>query len=347
MLCFYVLPYNGIGGVESAARTLQYHPDHLHIPIVFIASKSSASFPLNTLLKGPFFSESNPLNYVYLLFFLFKTKPNVLIVSLWRSAMLGVLVKILMPQTHLITFLHLPTSLHFLDYIANRISCQLSSQIWADSNATLSTRIPSSLWSKSQTVTHFATSLASICNSRLSPKFIFWGRIAPQKNLPYAILIFELILAAFPSATFTIIAPDSSCKSSLIKAYPSLLSSASFKVFPGLSLEQISNIARDASFFLNTSIDEGMCMSVVEAMQLGLVPVVTPVGEIANYTQHKYNALHVTDPYQTLKDLSHLFVSPSAFYEMRQKSINTWRDHALYRDQFMNRLFVFLSSIQS
>lgn len=36
-------------------------------------------------------------------------------------------------------------------------------------------------------------------------------------------------------------------------------------------------------------------MAVVEAMQLGLVPIVTPAGEIPSYCQHRLNAI-VVDP---------------------------------------------------
>ena len=39
----------------------------------------------------------------------------------------------------------------------------------------------------------------------------------------------------------------------------------------------------NASFYLQTSKFEGFAMSVVESMMMGLVPVVTPVGEIGRY----------------------------------------------------------------
>ena len=338
MRYLYLLPYDGIGGVESAARSLQYHPSAHLISLAFISSRSSTSPPSNTLYIGPFVSESNPLNYFSLLFYLFSARPDVLIASLWRSTSVAIIFKIFLPRARIITFLHLPTSVHLIDRVVNTLSCLLSYQIWVDSYATLASRVPQSLHYKSHVITHLANHLAPVCFGKLSPSFVFWGRITRQKNLPYAFSVFRHLKAAFPSATFTIIGPNSSYKSWLINRNSNLLSDSSLRVYSGLSLEKISEIVPESSFFLNTSDIEGMCMSVVEAMQFGLVPIVTPVGEIANYTRHMYNSIHISDPLKILEDVSYLFEHPSAFYDMRSNSINTWRAHPLYRDQFFDHL---------
>ena len=53
--------------------------------------------------------------------------------------------------------------------------------------------------------------------------------------------------------------------------------------------------ALNSKFFINTSSHEGMAIAVTEAMQLGLVPIVTPVGEIANYCIDGLNSIYYQD----------------------------------------------------
>ena len=78
-------------------------------------------------------------------------------------------------------------------------------------------------------------------------------------------------------------------------------------------------------------------MSVVEAMQLGLVPVVTPVGEIARYCHEGHNALLVTDPESTARRIMHVISTPGLYSSLRDKAIATWFDAPLYRDDFLAR----------
>jgi glycosyltransferase involved in cell wall biosynthesis len=56
-------------------------------------------------------------------------------------------------------------------------------------------------------------------------------------------------------------------------------------------LHQVLKIMKNYDFLLQLSDHEGMALSVVEAMSVGLVAIVTPVGEIANYSKDGYNAI--------------------------------------------------------
>ena len=100
--------------------------------------------------------------------------------------------------------------------------------------------------------------------------------------------------------------------------------------------DEIKQLAEDASFYLQTSELEGMAMSVVEAMQLGLVPVVTPVGEIGTYCQHKKNSLLITSDQDTVKDVLDLLLStPQQYENLRSKAIATWADKPLYSESIV------------
>ena len=75
-------------------------------------------------------------------------------------------------------------------------------------------------------------------------------------------------------------------------------------------------------------------MACVEAMQLGLVPVVTPVGEMAHYVAPGETGLLI-DP-ERLDDVADAIVAliadPPNYAAMRQRAIDRWRDAPLYAD---------------
>ena len=71
-----------------------------------------------------------------------------------------------------------------------------------------------------------------------------------------------------------------------------VLLSCSSRFFNSVISENIvKHYAKKCSFFLQLSFYEGFAMSVIEAMQLGLVPVVTNVGEISNYCIDNFNGV--------------------------------------------------------
>ena len=73
-------------------------------------------------------------------------------------------------------------------------------------------------------------------------------------------------------------------------------------------------------------------MSVVEAMQLGLVPVVTPVGESARYCRDGYNAIVVRDDAEAVAAVLQLLDNVERFQTLRTNAMAIWRDKALYKD---------------
>ena len=67
-------------------------------------------------------------------------RPDVLIVSLWRSAIVGVLAKLLRPNLKLVVFIHNATDVHWLDFIFTRLAISLAHEVWADSQASQRSR---------------------------------------------------------------------------------------------------------------------------------------------------------------------------------------------------------------
>src|SRR5690606_29152265 len=78
------------------------------------------------------------------------------------------------------------------------------------------------------------------------------------------------------------------------------------------------------SFFLMTSSAEGMAVSVVEAMQLGLIPIVTPVGEIPRYCAGGENAILVHDDGEAVAEIISLLERPDKLASMRESARGFW-----------------------
>ena len=164
------------------------------------------------------------------------------------------------------------------------------------------------------------------------PVFVFWGRIHAQKGLDRALGIFSKVHAQQPSARFIVISPDGGDLNRIQNLVDVLGLGGAVQFMKGLDFSGIQQIARQASFYLQTSETEGMAMSVVESMQLGLVPVVSPVGEIANYARHGENAVVVTDDSAAVSDVMNLVDDDLRFQALRQRAIATWANQPIYKD---------------
>jgi glycosyltransferase involved in cell wall biosynthesis len=235
----------------------------------------------------------------------------------------------------MVLFLHLDHDTHVFDKIVTRIAMFLSDAIWADSNVTLERRAPKWIYGKGRVVS-FLLSRRSLPKPRNpTPDFIFWGRLGAQKGLEKALGLFASVVQRRQNATFTIIGPDGGMEKDL-RAQVERLGLHDHVVFKGpMRHDDIAAEASRASFYLQTSLNEGMAMSVVEAMQQGLIPVVTPVGEIARYCCDNGNAIFVRDNDSALEAVLDLLSNPDLYRRMSHRAAAYWQNKKLYRDDFL------------
>ena len=100
------------------------------------------------------------------------------------------------------------------------------------------------------------------------------------------------------------------------------------KIYKEMSFDEIKNFAKKSSFFIQSSLSEGMGMSVLESMQLGLVPIVTNVGNIKNYCKDNFNSLIIDESItRKILDISKI---RKVFY-LRKNAIDTWKSKNLYK----------------
>ena len=324
----HVIPYDGVGGVESAARSMGVMKQgNINFEVDFIFKNvEGRRKSWATLNPFPIFSAARRAS---------RSDTDLVIVSLWRSAIVGLLAKLLHPQLKLVTFLHNSTNVHFLDLCFNRLSVLFSTEVWADSKVTLSGRVPD-IRSDNCRVISFVTRRFEALQERAADlSFIFWGRITQQKGLDRAIRLFAEVHKRYPKARYWVVGPDGGallatqalCASLGLKNAVSFLGAATH--------DEIIGYARQATFYLQTSHFEGMAMAVVEAMQLGLVPVVTPVGEIANYCKAGVNAVVIRSDQKAVEDIINLLNTVEQYQSTRANAIATWLHQPLYRDSVL------------
>ena len=318
----HLIPYDGIGGVERAAASMR------------LVSTEDIDFQVETIFP-PKAAESrwiiwNPWYFLCAVVRLWKSRPNILVVSLWRAYFVGILVKLLRPKLRLVVFLHLPHSVHKLDRFFTRVGVFLAFRVWADSKETLKRRVPDLKVEKGYVISFVTDRIAALPSASVRPTFVFWGRLHAQKGLIRAIKIFAAIKTRCPIAQFWIIGPDGGVLDRIESELAVLGLGDAVHLLGPKNFTEIQLLAVNASFYLQTSELEGMAMSVVEAMQLGLVPVVTPVGEIAQYARHGENALVVSDESSTVEDIFKLLENDSLYQSVRGLAVATWADQPLY-----------------
>ena len=256
--------------------------------------------------------------------------------ALWRSCIVGFVLKLVQPKMKVVLFLHFPKNIHFLDRLFTNLISKISIQIWADSYETIKGRLELKLHNKSRIVS-FVTEKIYLENNfiNLNPTFLFWGRLHKQKNLISSLFLFSEIKAKIEDAKFVIIGPDGGDLELVKKNIVTLNLINSVNITGPLHFSEIKKLSLGASFYLQTSVLEGMALSVVEAMQLGLVPIITPVGEIKNYCVDGFNAIVIDNEKTAVNKVLDILNNLESYQNLRKNAINTWKNSIIYEDNIL------------
>jgi glycosyltransferase involved in cell wall biosynthesis len=330
----HLIPSDGVGGVETAARSMAVRENlACDFNLITIAGEGTAAqAKLNS-----------PLAHLAGLVKILRTKPDVLICSLWRSALIGILAKFLLPRMRLVAFLHADKCVHLVDRVLSGALAQAADAIWADSQVTLNKRAHAKGRVISFVTKHRPPPLEPA--EPPAPTFVCWNRLHPQKGLDRAIRLMAAIKQYRRDAVLEIWGPDGGAASELRHLTSSLNLSAQIKFMGPAKADQLSEIAARHTFYLQLSRYEGMAMAVVEAMQLGLVPIVTPVGEIVNYCD-RANAVivDVENLPDTVEEILSLLADPGEHKARRAKAWQHWAGASVYADDVCEEAIALFSS---
>lgn len=325
----HLIPYDGIGGVETAARSLMgFQCARLRISVKYLHPRPilGACETLKRTVRdlwGAFWNMR-------------RERPDVLVVSLWRSYVFGIIYKIVHPRVKLVLFVHLPRDVHVVDFLATRIAALLASEVWFDSEMSKKGRLPRCMVRNSRVISYYRTLDGKQTDGIPRPRFVFWGRLHKQKGLDRAIRIFHQLKHDWSEARFDIIGPDGGELEHLKQLVQKYGLDDSVQFCGPMNSAAICDLASSGSFYLQTSLFEGMALSVIEAMSIGLVPVVTPVGEIGSYAEHMRNSVLVyeDDACQALVDS--LLRDPSKYRELHLAAIDACKNRVGYRESFVD-----------
>lgn len=331
----HLVAADALGGVETAARSAA-EADRLpcDFTLMFMAGETVAT-RRDRIVDHPGRRSNSPLTLLQSIRDVLRISPDVLVCSLWRSMLVGMAVKRLRPSIRLVCFLHNSVPEHRLDQMVHDAAMRMADEIWADSDATVQARTPAvrtptrviSFITRKRNAAVPATALAA-------PHFVGWGRIHPQKGIDRSIAFIAALVARGIDARFEVRGEDHGALAAL-QAQAEQLSMGDRVRFPGpVAQDDLPALAARHAFFLQLSRYEGMGMSVVEAMQLGLVPVVTPVGQVGEYVVDGRNGI-IADPAMpeaTAATLAAVLADPARYHALADAAAGTWQAVRLYAD---------------
>lgn len=330
----HFIPQDGIGGAEIAARSATIDPAmNVHVHAIFNGLYSGEGAIANSRLTGNAtrFSHS-PASIAGALARVRALDPQVLVFSLWRTFGTFLACKSAFPDRKFVTFVHNERIANRLDYWLTEIMKRGSDEIWVDSQATLEARLSEDEKHRARIISLRLERANRPPRTGAAPRFIYWGRLAEQKRIDRAVALFAAVANKRPDAHFTLIGPDHGVVTRLRRQIADLGISEKVTLHGPSSHERITELATDARFFLQLSAHEGMAMGVVEALEAGLVPVVTPVGQMAMYCRDGENALIYRDSDATALRLTALFDDDETYTEMSAAAIATFAQEKTYRE---------------
>jgi glycosyltransferase involved in cell wall biosynthesis len=325
----HLIPANGIGGVEIAAQSMRGHSiAGWNAGPLFIERQSS-----NRLAKYGF---SMLVAHLRALGHLLARPPDVLLCSLWRSVPIAVTAKLLRPKTRLVFFLHTKTTVHWVDAVLSKLAMVMADAIWADCLSSLDSRhIP--VGKPTRVISFVVERLSPATPPKVAPSFVAWGRIDPAKGIDRSLQFLATLVERGVDARFTFFGPDNGDRSALLSLADTLGIGDRVAFELPFERDRIANIAARGAFFLQLSRQEGMCLAAVEAMQLGLVPIATAVGEMARYVQPGVTGL-LFDPVRpdaAIEALVQLLDQPDAYAALSAGAQRYWANAPLYAEDLI------------
>lgn len=334
----HLIHETSFGGVEAAAENLRRTlgsgrptsspQSGIHYRVAALEASPENVAAVRPDIAGR--SVNSPLAALRLLKEVRREQPDVLVTSLWRAVALGLFSRVLSPRTRWAIWVHLPRYTHQLDRLVHRWCLPRADMVLSDAEATYTTLVRGELARAGRSVAHRVVKPAAgplPLDHRADPpardeplRLIYWGRMARQKRLDLAIdLVHELDHLHPGGAELLIIGPDAGERDSLIEHAAKQHLADRIHIEGPLDRQGLARHAANAHAFVQLSDAEGFAMSAHEAIEAGLVSVLTPVGELAADTDDGTNCIHhhgsIPD---TARRLVALVGDPEAFARMSQ-----------------------------
>lgn len=331
----HLIPQHGIGGAEIAASSATFDSNcNVHVHAMFNGLYEGEGCLKNERLTGnPTRTAWFPASILGMLRRADELEPQVFVFSLWRTFGAFIALKLRYPDRKFVTFVHNERVANPVDKWITACMMRGSDEIWVDSQATMDARLSGEEKRRARIISLRLERRRGRARKGPAPKFVYWGRLAEQKRIDRALDLFARVAKVRADARFTLIGPDHGVRDRLAEK-ARRLAIADGIVFHGpKGLDEIGAMTEGARFFLQLSDHEGMAMGVVEALERGLVPVVTPVGQMAVYCRDGENALVYRGVDDTAERLLALFEDPARYEAMSEAALATFADTPTYSEE--------------
>lgn len=355
----YILHDFQIGGVEVAllsAIPLLYEKYELRVVVLggidehLLSQLSESQRLVFKSINYPLWAY--PLRVLSIVRYVIDLKPDLLVCSLWRASWVGAIVKRRMPAVRFYSFIHSSRFFHKADAYFSKLAISVADVVLVDSLSSL--RFVGDFTSNGVPVrrvsllTHHTPSENKLQDDPFSfgereIKFLFMGSVSKVKNLPLAIdFIADLrsqglpvILDIYGRKDNDFVQVAEHIHNLKLEKYVKYRGEADpFKRF---------GIFASYDFYIQLSEFEGMAMSVAEAMQNGLVCVVTPVGEIPNYSVNGDSAIFLDCKddrswSDALQKIEGMINDPSLYIQMSMSCHNNFLNKQTYANSLIDLL---------
>lgn len=287
---FHLIPSLEIGGIETMmTRFIDRCPPDISYTLVIFEGADRSGIALTDAMRQriiPITGTGNARRAINLVRFLKNNRDDVIVSSTWKMAAVVFIARLFGWTGLHWSFTHRSSSAGPIDYIMRRWQVRHSGLCLVDSAA-------AGEWVRRQGVKVrieelppiFAAPSARTRAALKSPvRFCFIGRLAPVKNLPTVFTVIEALGSAGLALEFDIYGPDGGLLEMVEQwvkrpALPTLRCRYLGAVPPSRTWE----VVQDYHFLISCSHTEGFALSVAEAMQVGVVPIVGNVGGPATY----------------------------------------------------------------
>ncbi|QBR40820.1 glycosyltransferase family 1 protein [Kerstersia gyiorum] len=337
MNVIYLLPRDGYGGAEHAARSL-LSDESQALTVAYMCRNAEKPEEAGAVCISPNATFDSIGMYWNAILYVIKQKPDVLICSLWRASFVGLIYIVFsclfrFRRPIFVVFAHSAKFSNIFDRLINGVAHCVAAEIWCDSKGTRDSLIALRHRTKAKVLSFFVPALdLGIMGTGVS--FVYWGRLSAVKRLDLSIAVFEKVASRCPDVCFYIFGPDEGVLDGIIEHVKT--NGLSKRVFY-LGVKPIGIYPKEISqcgFFLNLSDREGMAISVIEAMTVGLVPVVTPVGEVANYCVDGFNSIVFSDIDKTVGAIVDLVEKEGERMRLATNAIKTWEGRESFKADF-------------
>lgn len=234
-----------------------------------------------------------------------RENPDIIISSLWASYCIGNEYKLKNPDVKYFIFIHSTKFFHVLDRYFSVKAIEIADKVFTDSLATqqfvrsLSPNKPSCIISF---LTHATPKYVHRSFNKNEIKLLFLGSISKVKNLPLVIDLLDFMNKKGYNMTLDIYGNNKNARKCVNQKILKSPFSNKYKIKGSVLPQHRFSLFAKYDFYIQLSKFEGMAMSVAEAMQNGLPCIVSPVGEIPNYSKDMESAIFINSIGNKLKE---------------------------------------------